>query len=118
MDLMMHTVWGVGGGVQHKAVFFVSNIFHLSHASRSRVATVGWMIHQSVKTEIFKQLLDRGGKSAQIKVQILVLKKRLVKVRVLTQLLHSSQSNKVQVVKCTQSIKVKSFPLKDISVQS
>ncbi len=51
-----------------------------------------------------------------VEAQILVHKK--VKVEVLTQHLYSSQSNRVQAVKCTQSIKVKSFPLKDISVQS
>ncbi len=40
-------------------------------------------------------------------------KQRLVKVAVLTQLLYSS--NKVQVLRCTRSIKVKGFPLKDNS---
>ena len=40
-------------------------------------------------------------------------KKTLVKV--LFQLLYSSNSEKVQALKCTQSIKVKSRPLKDIS---
>ncbi len=32
------------------------------------------------------------------------------------ELLYSCKSNEVQVLKCTQSIKVKSFLLKDISV--
>ncbi len=35
------------------------------------------------------------------------VKKRLVKVQVLIECLYSNQSNKVQVVKCTQSIEVK-----------
>ncbi len=43
-------------------------------------------------------------------------KKTLAKAEVLTQLIYSSQSKKVQALKCTHSIKVKSFPLKDISV--
>ncbi len=44
------------------------------------------------------------------------VRKRLkVKVDVVTQLRFSSKSNKVQVLKCTQSIKVKNIPLKDIS---
>ncbi len=37
-------------------------------------------------------------------------KKTLVKVEVLTQLLYSNKSDKVQVLKCVQSIKVKSAP--------
>ncbi len=38
-----------------------------------------------------------------------------VKVEVLTQLLDSIKSDKVQVMKCPLSVKVKIFPLKDIS---
>ncbi len=40
----------------------------------------------------------------------------MVKVKVLTQILYPSKSDKVHVLKCTQSIKGKSFPLKNISI--
>ncbi len=72
-------------------------------------------------TRLKEAIWCRGGKSTHIfflsRSTDTCVQKRLVKVELPTQRLHSSQINKVQVVKCTQSIKVKSFPLKDISVQ-
>ena len=43
----------------------------------------------------------------EVQIQILVNEKTLLKTEVLIQLLHSSRSNEVQTLKCTQSIKVK-----------
>ncbi len=50
-----------------------------------------------------------GGKSTHV---LYISRRTDTYVEILIQLLYSSKSNKVQVVKCTQSIKVKSFPLK------
>ncbi len=65
----------------------------------------------------FLQLKYRSGKSTYFlylsRSTDTCVKKRRVKIEVLTQLLHSRKSNEVQVLKCTQNIK--SFPLKNIS---
>ena len=64
-------------------------------------------------------LFSRGGKSPHVlhssRTDNCVKRETLVKVEVLIHILYLSKSQKVQALKCTQSIKVKNGPLRDIS---
>ncbi len=67
---------------------------------------------------VLRLVTVRGGRSTHTlylsRSTDACVKRTLIKVEVLTQVLYSSKG-KVQVLKCTPSDKAKSFPLKDIS---
>lgn len=84
---------------------------------RAKIAVSKSILHQQVFSHF-----ARGGRDTHIlyssRSTDTCVKKGLVKVEVLIQLLYSSKSTKVQSLKYTKRFKVNSTPLKDLSVQN
>lgn len=92
-------------------------VFLQQHSNR-------WQHHYLDKSysRALQSLTGRGGKRTHIlhssrwtDTVVKMKKKKKKMVKILIQLPYSSRSYKVQALNCTQSIKVQSLPLKDIS---